>query len=350
MEYRARLCVNEGKVGRETISGLVSHYLGSKRKDILIPPAYGMDFGAACVEEKSTLAFSTDPIYIDMSYPVKDAAWYSLHIIIGDGAVSGLEPSFLTLCWNLPFSMKKGDFTSILSVYSRECRKYDISIITGHTGCSREASFPILGAGTVICTGTQDRLLGPERVRDGDRIIATKYIGSEAASLVAMRNETFVKEHMGVNALRSFRSMIREFSVVEEALTAPGHGAVYMHDASERGVAAALNEMSVLCSRRMEISEECIQMKSSVSILLSMFKINPLEASSSGTLLIVSRPGDVEQIISALKSRGIESWEVGRVKKGKGVYMRTAKGLKHMVEPGQDSMLSALHPDAHRGE
>ncbi len=337
-----------GKAGRDFFDRHISPFSGKLREDVLLGPKYGADFGVVSLGGGRVMAVSTDPIWVDRIYGLKRAAWFAFHTITGDVAVSGLRPTHIAVDWNLPHSTKPSEAAQMLSVFHAEAEKLGMSIIAGHTGHYEGASFPAVGGATAFAVGRGEDVRLPGSARPGDEVLMTKGAAIETAVAVCYRHPRAARTLIGRSAASAVRSMFGSLSVVDDALVASSLRSVSsMHDVSERGLAAALNEMAELCGHDIVMDGTSPVVPVPVKRLCSALSLDPLSCSSSGSLLVTVRSGSSDALIRTLSSKGIEAWRIGRIGKGDGgVFITGAGKRKRLDEPRSDGLVKGLEAAA----
>jgi len=53
------------------------------------------------------MVLSTDPFYIAKELGIEKAAWFAVHILASDVAVSGIRPRYLSIDLNLPLNDRR---------------------------------------------------------------------------------------------------------------------------------------------------------------------------------------------------------------------------------------------------
>lgn len=333
-----------GKVDRRYFREHISGMLGSKRADVIMPPAYGFDFGLVDLGKGKAMAVSTDPIWIEMAFGVKRAAWFAFHSLVGDVALSGLPPSHLALDWNLPAGMRERQFRDILTVFSSEAERLDMSVVAGHTGVYEGAAFPTIGGGTAFALGRMKDVIRTGGAKVGDVLLITKSPAIEAAVMLCSRYADELKALIGMGAVRRVGRLFDKMTVVQDAAVAAAEqGVTSMHDASERGVAAALNEMSYASRVIIDFDRSRVEVNKDVESICSALKMDPFCSSSQGTLLVTAAPDSADRIVETLAGHGIESFIAGKVRgKGEGVYNVAGRKRKRMGEPRDDHLLRGI--------
>lgn len=336
--------LHTGKVDRAFFERHIVHSTGAARRDVIRGPEFGVDFGVIDTGGGRAMAVSTDPIWVDRVYGIPRAAWFAFHTIVGDVALSGLPPSHLALDWNLPGTLTASELRSMLSVFDREARELGMSIVTGHTGVYEGAALPAAGGGTAIAVGMRKDIIWPDGARSGDVIVMTKGPAVETAVSLCFRYPEVMREVLGAPAARRIRGMFRHMSVVRDArVAARVAGTTSMHDASERGIAAALNEVSHVSGHKLHIDEGAVEIDRDVASLCSELGLDPYACSSEGALVITTSPRSAESLIDGLKAAGISAFRAGRVGgSGRGVRLAAAGGGRTLRVPESDHLLLGI--------
>ena len=105
-----------------------------------------------------------------------------------------------------------------------------------------------------------------------------------------------------------------------------------MHDATECGVQGGLVEMADSAGVRFDIDPEAFVYGDGVRAVCDAIGVDPLQVTSSGTLLIAIDPDDVDRAIERLEAQGTSASVVGTVSEGEGVFA-DGERLRH---PGTD--------------
>src|SRR3972149_4133399 len=112
-----------GKVSRAFFEQVIARNRGTRRRDVIVGPANGVDVGVCRLPDDQVLISTTDPIYIVPPYGWERAAWFAFHILASDLTTSGVAPQFVTLDWNLPLDIEDDQIETMLRTIDRECRK-----------------------------------------------------------------------------------------------------------------------------------------------------------------------------------------------------------------------------------
>ncbi|MGQ9705898.1 MAG: AIR synthase family protein [bacterium] len=340
-----------GKISPEIFNELIYPRLGATSEDILVGPQHGVDVGIIQIGDKA-VAITTDPVFIVPEYGWERSAWFSIHILMSDAVTSGLAPRFLSIDLNLPMDMTKEQLETVWEIIHRECERFGVSIVCGHTGRYENCHYPMVGGGTVISVGELNEYVTPKFARVGDKIIITKGPAIEAVGIFATMFPNIIKENFGEEFSKKAEDVFYKMSVVEDALTAVSvgvrdNGVSAMHDATECGIWGGLYELAQAGELGVRIEKEKIVIEECIPKICEFFKIDPYSSISEGTLIISARPEKADEIVKVLKDKGIPSSVVGElIEKEKGMVLiegGVEKELKHpIVDPFWPAFFNAL--------
>jgi hydrogenase maturation factor len=320
-----------GKIPPEFFNKVIYPKLGHKDSSIIVKPQHGVDFGVVDLGDKA-LVLSTDPFYIARELGIEKAAWFAVHIIASDVAVSGIRPRYLSVDLNLPPEITENELIRLWNTVDSECKKLGISVVTGHTARYAGCNYPMVGGATIFGIDKKEKLIIP-KAKPGDAIIISKGPAIETTGLMAAYFPKFLKEKYGQGFVKKAQDVYYQMSTVKDALIAASVGGVTaMHDATECGVLGGLYEMSAHSQVGMNIYLDKIILQDEVKKTCECFEINPYIAISEGTLLATASKNKAPKIINALKNQGIPASIVGEVTSGKkGIYV-FEKNKKYKLE------------------
>ncbi|WP_435196045.1 AIR synthase family protein [Natronomonas sp. EA1] len=329
---------DHGKVDSAFFHRHIEPYTGASREDVRIGPRHGVDFGVLDIGGQAVV-LATDPVYVLRELGLERAAWFGVHILLSDAAVSGIPPSHLAVDFNLPPGTPDEEFETIQRVFSEEAQRFGVSIATGHTARYEGCSYPMLGGGTCLAVGDHDAVVRPDGARPGDRVLATKGPAIESVATVGVLCAEALREDLPDSVVEAAQERFADCSPVRDALVAAAAGPVTaMHDATEAGITGGLWEMADSAGVRIDVETERFPVLPGVHEVCEHLGIDPFAASSEGTLLVTVRPEGADDVLAALASEGIPAAEVGTVEAGSGLVM-DGEATPH---PGADPFWPAL--------
>ncbi len=308
-----------GKIDRDFFDEYVYPNLGADRDDVALGPHHGVDFGVVTIGDH-VAALSTDPVFVLPSLGFERAAWFALHILLSDVAVSGIPPSHLSIDLNLPPEITDEEFATVWETIDREATELGVAIVTGHTGRYAGCNYPMVGGGTALAVGEPDALVRPDGARVGDRIVVTKGPAIEATALLSIQYESLMRGTVSEEAIEAATDRFWDMSPVRDALVAAGAGPVTaMHDATEGGVFGGLVELGRAAGAGVAIERDRVPIQPGVEAACEFFEIDPWISISEGTLLCAVDPTGVDDVLAALDAADVPAADVGAVVDGDGL-------------------------------
>jgi hydrogenase maturation factor len=321
-----------GKIHPEFFNKVIYPRLGNKDSSIIVGPQHGVDFGVIDIGANKVMVLSTDPFYIAKELGIEKAAWFAVHILASDVAVSGIAPGYLAIDLNLPPEMTEGELTRMWDAVHKECKKLGIAVVTGHTARYAGCNYPMVGGATVFGIGPKKKLIAP-KVSAGDMIIVSKGPAIETTGLMAAYFPKFLEEKYGAAFVKKAQDVYYQMSTVNDAkIAASAGGVTAMHDATECGVFGGLFEMASHSNVGMDINVDDIIMQDEVRKTCDCFGIDPYIAISEGTLLATAKKTGAKAVVAALEEEGIPASIAGEAVPAKEGIHIIRKGKKTKLE------------------
>jgi hydrogenase maturation factor len=307
-----------GKVDPDFLAEHVYGRLGAAREDVALGPTHGVDFGVLEFDE-TLVAVATDPVSVLPALGFERAGRFALEIVLADVAVSGLAPSHLAVGLTLPPEMTDDEFARFWGAIDEEAKDLGVSVVTGHTARYGDCTYPWVGAATAFAAGDPEDLVRPDGARPGDDLLVTRGPAVEATGLLA----TLFPDAVDLPAatLQTAQARLDDATCVRDATTAASAGPVTaMHDATEGGLAGALNEVASAAGVRLEVTGDRVPVAPGVEAFCAAVGMDPWAATTAGTLVLAVDPAGTDAVLEALRARDTPVARVGRVCEGAGVY------------------------------
>ena len=309
-----------GKIHPDFFNQHIYRKLGKLDKSIIVGPQNGVDFGVVDLGSK-VMVLSTDPFFIARELGLEKAAWFAVHIIASDVAVSGIAPKYLAIDLNLPPQMKEAELARMWNAVHQECKALKISVVTGHTARYAGCNYPMVGGATMFGVGKKKELINPQ-AKVGDAIIISKGPAIETTGLLSAYFPEVLEAKFGLAFVKRAQKVFYQMSTVKDASIAASVGGVTaMHDATECGVWGGLFEIAQHSQVGMCIDLNKIILQEAVRLTCECFGIDPYKSISEGTLLATVNPQKAKLIVAALEKAGICASIVGEV-------MAQSKGMR----------------------
>jgi hydrogenase maturation factor len=289
-----------------------------KTVEVIIPPMPGFDAGAHEIGDKLVMVIATDPC---LGVPQEWFGWFLINYSASDVAVFGAPPKFCTINLLGPPRTDKAVFKRIMKQACNTAHEIEMTIITGHTG-TYEGLSTIVGTCTAYGTIQKDKLITPGGAKPRDYILCTKPIGLEILVNFALIRKHLAKQLFGSKRALSLAKQVKMQTCVEEALLlARTRSVSAMHDATEGGLVAALNEMADASKVGFRLDFTKLPTVSELQKLAQHFHLSReqvMSMSSTGTLLAAIPPLNKGKAVEVLSKLGLDARIVGVFSKSKG--------------------------------
>ncbi|MDD3906017.1 MAG: AIR synthase family protein [Candidatus Omnitrophica bacterium] len=320
-----------GKIHPEFFNKVIYPRLGAPDKTVMVGPQHGVDFGVIDLGEQ-VMVLSTDPFYLAKELGIEKAAWFAVHILASDVAVSGIAPRYMAVDLNLPPEITEDELTRMWDTVHKECKKLGIAVVTGHTARYAGCNYPMAGGATVFGIDKKTKLVNP-KINPGDLMIVTKGPAIETTGLMAAYFPKFIEARFGPALLKKARDVYYQMSTVKDAqIAARSGGVTAMHDATECGVFGGLYEMAVHSRVGLNIYTDEIVTQDAVTKTCECFGIDPYLSISEGTLLASAKPSRAKAVVRALKDEGILASIMGEAVPAKKGIHTIRRGKKELLE------------------
>ncbi len=322
-----------GKLTPAELSSYVFPHRGVDRADVLVRGAIGQD--AAIVDFGPEAAvLSSDPI----TGAGHAAGWLAVHVGCNDVATVGARPVGVLVSLLLAPETAAEDARQLMADADRAASELGVEIVGGHSEVTAEVRRSIVVV-TALGRVARDRYVTPAGASPGDTLLLSKFAGLEGTAILATDFAELLRDDLTPEALRRAQALLRQISVVPEALAAAGAGVSAMHDATEGGVIGALAELAAAAGVGVEVDLDAVPLLPETRAIAAAFGIDPFHLIASGALLLATRsPG---RVIEAVRAIGCPIQTIGRVVGGPSVVRRGGE-TGPLVPPERDALWEAL--------
>ncbi|MBS4538017.1 AIR synthase family protein [Clostridium sp. D2Q-11] len=296
-----------GKLPNDLLKSLVFDLLTNRREDVLSRGGVGEDCAVIDFGDYGCVV-STDPI----TGASKNIGKLAVHISCNDVASNGAEPVGVLLSILAPEKTTKEDIKKIMKDASDTAKELNVEIIGGHTEITDSVNKIIINS-TVIGKQMKDKILKPQNIKEGFKVILTKRIAIEGTSIIAEDLEDKLIKNLSKDILEAGKKLVDNISVVKEGMIAGDLGVEYMHDITEGGIFGAIYEASEAISKGIQIYEEKIKIDESTKEICKFLDINPYKLIASGSLIIITDENKANILLDKLNSENIEASIIGEV-------------------------------------
>jgi hydrogenase expression/formation protein HypE len=297
-----------GKLDPATLKKLVFSRLGSHDPRVLLGPSIGEDATVINFGNKALVVHS-DPI----TGAVENIGWLAVNVCTNDIATRGVRPRWILTVLLLPEGFSPGQLKDITDQIDHAAKTLGVAVIGGHTEVTMGIKRPILIT-TALGETSKKSFVRTSGAKIGDSIIVTKGVAMEGTAILSHELDLLLQRKVNKKAIRKAKQLLKKLSVINDALTAVEVGGVHaMHDATEGGVAGALQEIAWASNVGLLVYEDKINVFPETQAVCEALTIDPLRTISSGTLIIVAETEKAEKIVTSLKHEGIPASVIGRI-------------------------------------
>ena len=277
---------------------------------VLVPPMIGYDAGVHRLGDKY-VAVATDPC---TGVPEEWFGWLLINYAASDVALFGAKPEFCTVNLLGPRPTEPSRFQKVMAQTCKAADELDIAIVRGHTGMYDSLN-DLLGVCTVYGTVEPERLITPGNAKAGDLILCTKPLGLETITNYSLAHIENAQKLFGAQKQREYARLVPMQSCVKEALRlAEVEGVHAMHDATEGGFVAALNELAGASKVGFRVNWDCITIPNEALAMQRHFGLSDAQVlafSSTGTILAAVSPNAQKKVQETLGALGLSGSFIG---------------------------------------
>jgi len=278
--------------------------------DVIVPPMPGYDSGVHLLNDKCVVV-STDPC---LNVPEQWFGWLLVHFAASDVALFGASPKFCAI--NLlaaPVTCVEA-LRRVMSQAAQAADELGMSIVTGHTGMYEEVG-TLIGVCTAYGIVERDKLITPGNAKAEDMVLCTKMLGLEALVNFALMQPVAATKLFGREQAEKLGTMVPMQSCVKEALLLAETGKVHaMHDATEGGLLAALNELADASGVGFRVEYERILISNEAKKLQKHFGLTNeqmLALSSTGCVVAAVEASTARDVKQLLQDMGYAASIIG---------------------------------------
>jgi hydrogenase maturation factor len=298
-----------GKLRNEELAEMLRCIRRTPR--VIVPPLPGFDSGVHEIDSHRLLVISTDPC---IGVPEKWFGWLLISYAASDVALFGAKPQYCSVNLLGPLGTERQTFQKALRQACTAADEHGLTIITGHTGSYRGLT-TMVGVCTAYGIINKNELITPAGAKPGDLILCTKPIGLELAVNFALAQKKVAGGIFGKRRVYELRRLVKMQSCVNEAFLLARTGFVHaMHDATEGGLTAAINEMAEASQLGFTVEFEKIPFARESEMLSDHFRLSDtqlLSMSSTGAVLAAVDPKSLGPVDKTLRRIGISPAVIG---------------------------------------
>ena len=275
-------------------------------------------------------AFSTDAFVVrPIFFPGGDIGELAVNGTVNDLATAGARPRWLSAAFILEEGLAVEDLQRVVASMAAAARAADVMVVAGDTkvverGKADGLYISTSGVGLI----EHDRVLAPEAMRPGDRVIVSGSIGDHGMAIMLARGDLELEAD-----LRSDTAPLHELAL---GLLEAAPGVRCLRDATRGGVATVLCELALSAELGVSVDEESLPVRPEVAGACEILGIDPLYVANEGKLVAVVAAEDEDAALAALHAHplGAAARTIGEVRadpRGM-VVLETAFGGTRVVD------------------
>jgi hydrogenase expression/formation protein HypE len=317
----------------------MTHGGGGKNMSQLVDELFIEAFGHELLRERNDQAvFSPPPgrmvistdshVVSPLFFPGGDIGSLSVHGTINDVAMSGAEPLYLSAAFILEEGFELSKLKTVVESMARAQNETGVPIVTGDTKVVERGK----GDGIFITTTGVGVIRNPQvrvstdRVRPGDKIIVSGYIGDHGVAIMSKRaNLDFATDI--VSDSQALHGLVKAMIEVVPDIHC-------LRDPTRGGLAATVNEIANAAQVGMIIDEAKVPVRSAVMAACELLGLDPLNVANEGKLVAFCAAEHAEKLVAAmhLHPQGRDAAIVGEVLADEAiVQVRSAYGGKRIL-------------------
>ncbi len=319
-----------GKLDSELLKELVFKHLTIKRPEVLLRSELGEDCAVLNPEGKLCV-LSTDPI----TGAGEILGSLAVHVNCNDIAAQGIAPVGLMLTLLAPVGSTEAELEGIMKQAAREAALLNVEIIGGHTEITTAVNRMVVSG---VAIGFKPANSSKARaIKPGDVLVMTKTAGLEGTGILMSDHGHRLEAALSPEELGQSALFFGQLSVVREGVLGGDHNALKLHDVTEGGIFGAVWEICQTAGFGCRIFQENIPIHPITEKVCSYFGIDPYRLISSGSMLVILAPEDVDAYMASLNQERILGTVIGVITES-GLQIVDKETVKDLAPPGPDEL------------
>ncbi len=275
----------------------------SLSEEVRLGPAIGEDAAVISVESGCLVA-AADPITMTGEWICSSAVVVNAN----DVAVMGVRPRWFLATVLLPVGTTDADVRRLFAELNTAVADAGVALVGGHSEITGAVRQPVL-SGVMLGIGPEAQIVRSSGARPGDVIVQIGAAPIEGATVLAHSDSIPWPSDVSIPSI----------SVVDAALDAARLGATAMHDPTEGGLAAGLNELVDASGLSAMVDRSQILWHPHAVAIVQAAGADPWFTLASGTVLATFEPLTAAAAVDQLRSLGNVAAVIGKIHEGSGV-------------------------------
>jgi len=287
------------------------------------------DDGAVLNLGNKKLIFTTDAFIVSpIFFPGGDIGKISISGTINDLAVMGAQPLGISLSIVIEEGFPEKDLMKIIKSINEISRKEKVPIVTGDTKVTEKGKIDKIEI-TTAGVGEANKIIPDAGAKIGDIVISSGNLGEHTAALLAKRFN--YKTHIKSDS----KPLTKEIQRAKEYLTS-------CKDPTRGGPAAVLNEIAEKSRVKIVLDEKMLPFKKEVITISELLGIDKFSFASEGRFVATVSSKNADEAIKILRRYNHEAKIIGKVERGRGVWLKTNIGSLKKIEVPRGKMVPRI--------
>jgi hydrogenase expression/formation protein HypE len=287
------------------------------------------DDGASFDLGKEKMVFTTDAFIVDpIFFPGGDIGKIAMCGTINDLSVMGAKPIGIGLSIVMEEGFPMEDLKKIMQSIGKVSKEAGVPIVTGDTKVTEKGKIDKIEI-TTSGVGLAQDVISNGGAQVGDRIISSGDLGEHSVALLAKRFDYKTKVQSDCRPLN------KEIEKAGKYLNA-------CKDPTRGGLAANLNEIAEKSKVKIILDEKSLPYKKETVAVTELLGLDKFSLASEGRFVAAVPEKNAKKVLNILRKFNPEAKVIGRVEKGKGVFLRTELGGLRQIEVPKGKLIPRI--------
>jgi hydrogenase maturation factor len=303
-----------GKLPGDLLARLLAE-LEVQPAGVRLGPAVGED-ACALVVPAGVLVAATDPITLTS----REIGRMAVVVNANDVAVMGVRPRWFLACVLLPVGVDRVEVEALFTSMREALASVGAALVGGHTEITPAVTQPVV-VGQMLGISESGRFVATAGARPGDAVVQVGPVPVEGAAVLTAEHRRRLEGGDPPTLLAAAAAAIDDpgTSVVEAALACADLGATALHDPTEGGLAAGLNELAARAEAAVIVDRDRILWYSPGVAVCAALDADPWATLASGALIATFPAERADRAVADLAEHGHSASVIGVVAEGRGV-------------------------------
>lgn len=246
--------------------------------------------------EKGRIAFSTDTYVVQpIEFPGGDIGRLAVSGTVNDLVVCGAKAKYLSIGLILEEGLDFDVLRRVIDSIAEAAREAEVAVVTGDTKVvarGQADGIYINSSGVGVISPTVE--LGVERIEAGDCVLISGTIADHGMAVMLQREAGFGIESELKSDAAPLGGLIGGF--IERC----GTDIVFMRDPTRGGLSGVVSDLAERSGFHLALEEPNIPIRPETRYAAEMLGLDPLDVANEGKVVVVVRPGAVEDVLSVM--------------------------------------------------